>query len=175
MCPKMFALSLLLLATTAYAEQCSLSESVGELLQTCRQVKNCPDSTWVKNLESGSCYKLVKEKKAYSEAKSKCAEMGAHVVSFNTMEEYGFVWQYVFKQTSPYQQFFIGLNRVSGGWQWEDGTSMSLPSAAFWQKDEPNNSGGAENNVHIYSNSNANDVRGSNKYYFVCEKNILAA
>ncbi|XP_071490175.1 hepatic lectin-like [Diadema antillarum] len=174
MCPKMFVLSLLLLATTAYAEQCSLSESVGKLLQTCREVKDCPNG-WVKNTESGSCYKLVKTKKTYSAAKSTCQQSDAQVVSLNTMEEYGFVWQYVYDQAKPYQQFWIGLKRVGGGWRWEDGTSMSLPSAAFWQKNEPNNSGGAENNVHMYSNSNANDVRGTNKYYFVCEKKILAA
>ncbi|XP_072179376.1 hepatic lectin-like [Diadema setosum] len=122
------------------------------------------------NTESGSCYKLVKTEKTYSAAKTTCEQENAHVVSLNTEEELSFVYQYVSNEVNPFKTFWIGLTRVSGGWLWEDGTSLNISSSTFWADGEPNNAGNQENNAQMNIGSKVNDIHGSRSFYFVCEK-----
>ena len=101
-------------------------------------------------------------------AKLWCERMArnSHLVKIETEEENDFLVE----NFSGYTSWF-GANDIQneGSFRWTDGSPVVFTS---WGYDEPNNSGGAENCVHIYKDKSNmwNDARCTYKFFFICER-----
>ncbi|XP_053532264.1 macrophage mannose receptor 1 [Ictalurus punctatus] len=121
-------------------------------------------------------YHFVNENKTWSEAQTYCREHYNDLASINDMGEMKKLNSTLKKETA--KQAWIGLQRKgTGKWLW------SLPDQTFyvnggtyrnWNYGEPNNNGGHEFCVEMFSNSGLwNDVNCETLIAFVCyeEKN----
>ncbi|XP_062572852.1 perlucin-like [Saccostrea cucullata] len=69
--------------------------------------------------------------------------------------------------------YFIGGKKSSSGnWTWKDGTQMNQ---TFWDQDEPDNSGGKEDYLHIWYRNDTylwNDISCDRNIYggYICQK-----
>ena len=85
-----------------------------------------------------------------SDAQSKCQQMGGDLAIIRSDHENQFIFNLV-KRTSglPVWGVWIGLRRKSdGNFEWVDGTPVKYSS---WNSGEPNNMGGREDCVVMFS------------------------
>ncbi|XP_078357179.1 C-type lectin domain family 4 member D-like [Oculina patagonica] len=97
------------------------------------------------------CYTFHDVDSTWEDARKACRAMGAHLVTFETTEEWNnvrkFIREKVDKGDSDYVHWYIGLRNESGTWRWvgegTPGVSITEDDPR-WQLDEPNTSSGSE-------------------------------
>ncbi len=114
----------------------------------------------------GNTYAFYEDEKymSWSDAKAFCEQKGGHLATINSPEEQAFL-----KNTYPGTAGWIGGYRDGETWMWVTGESFEFTS---WKVDEPNNSGGNERCLHLYTEMNWNDLPNEDKVYhsgFYCE------
>lgn len=71
---------------------------------------------------------------------------------------------------------WIGYELISGSWRWVDGGSTN-PATTEWKQGEPNNAGGRETVVHIWSSDATkilmNDLPTSERKFYICEVKVI--
>uniref|UniRef100_A0A0M3IJV6 C-type lectin domain-containing protein n=1 Tax=Ascaris lumbricoides TaxID=6252 RepID=A0A0M3IJV6_ASCLU len=90
----------------------------------------CPEN-WVLFKSTKSCYKVVRGIYEYKQASGKCRSENAYLASITTRAETDFVNALFGKN----EMYWIGLNKFSGKWEWEDGTTLNYTN---WREGEPN-------------------------------------
>ncbi|XP_072227255.1 ladderlectin-like [Leuresthes tenuis] len=126
----------------------------------------CPESWYSFN---GRCYKYISTKMTWIDAELHCVSQGANLVSIHSRKEENFV-KHLIRSFDPAERVkWIGLTdcQKNGAWLWSDGSKFDFK---FWNKGQPNNSGGSQDCVQTNwgKNKKWNDVKCSNKYAFVC-------
>ncbi len=109
-------------------------------------------------------YIFVETQCTWEEAKVKCEEMGGHLVTIQDADENEFVRGFV-----GVNSVWIGANDIDteGTYVWITGEEFNYTN---WASGEPNNSGGIEDYIMIYSSSGLwNDTTATHTAYFVCE------
>lgn len=106
-------------------------------------------------------YQIFDEELTWVEAKSKCEEMGGHLVTITSQEEQEFVQTLL--ENGQKRQYWIGL-KTDGDVAWVTGEEYSFSN---WDKGEPNGNrrsdGEREHYVHIYNVANP-AVSGSKRF-----------
>ena len=64
---------------------------------------------------------------------------------------------------------YIGLYRSGNWFKWVDGSALTY---SFWSSGEPNNHGGKENVVEMWSSGKWNDITSSSKRHYMCEYSL---
>ena len=101
----------------------------------------------VKSSASGSavndCYTFHDFDSTWNEARNACREMGAHLVTMETTDEWnkvkGFLADKV-TETGSYTHYYIGLRKESGTWKWTEAGSPGVTVAtddSRWQTGQP--------------------------------------
>ncbi|NXJ85344.1 MRC2 protein, partial [Trogon melanurus] len=82
-----------------------------------------------------NCYRLVREKKSWQEAKKTCLRSGGDLVSIHTLSELEFVTKQIKQDV---EELWIGLNdlKLQMNFEWSDGTPVRF---TYWHPFEPNN------------------------------------
>ncbi|XP_077117582.1 asialoglycoprotein receptor 1-like isoform X1 [Ranitomeya variabilis] len=128
----------------------------------------CP-SGWTQNLLS--CYLYSFEGRSWEDSKKICEAKQAHLLVINSEEEQNFVFG-----ITKGKYTWIGLTDVSGNWKWVDGTKYdSTPKN--WLPGQPDEYfghglGGGEDCAHLHQNGQWNDDHCSQRYRYICEKNL---
>lgn len=113
-----------------------------------------------------AAYLLCEGPKTWDEARAFCKARGADLVVVESEEENEFL------TASGLPATWIGLSdtETEGTFLWVDGDA---PASAFWNADEPNDSGGAEDCAGIFTSGDSagtwNDFDCSSERAFVCE------
>ena len=99
-----------------------------------------------------------------------CNLAGGHLASAHSKEEIGFIQRL---DNSSDEILFIGGIRDGNVFKWIDGTLFDFDN---WGPTEPNNLGGNENCLHIYTSlemsvyNTFNDIDCNRKASFICKK-----
>ena len=90
-----------------------------------------------------NCYTFHNVDSTWNEARDACRDMGAHLVTMETTDEWnkvkGFLANKV-KEPGSYTQYYIGLRKESGIWKWTEAGSPGVTVAADdsrWQPGQP--------------------------------------
>ena len=91
-----------------------------------------------------NCYTFHDVDSTWNEARDACRDMGAHLVTMETTDEWnkvkGFLADKV-TETGSYTHYYIGLRKESGSWKW---TEVGVPGVTVakddsrWQRGQPN-------------------------------------
>nr|XP_054754512.1 CD209 antigen-like protein E [Lytechinus pictus] len=150
----------------ADAQECSLRESVGALLESCSALTatQCPDG-WERSKKTGSCYYYLQEEMSWNNARTDCRNMGGELASLTNREEIGFVQDYILSiiGSASWKNVWIGIIRDGNKWRWLDGSELAIPAKAFWYPGEPNNASGGENIGELYASGLINDESQTKK------------
>ncbi|XP_058262267.1 CD209 antigen-like protein A [Hemibagrus wyckioides] len=116
---------------------------------------------------SSSFYYFSTVEKGWTDSREDCLKKGSDLVIIRSSEEQ----EYIIKQLGE-KKAWIGLNyNVSeSDWKWVDSSALSK---TYWAKGEPNNNGGNEQCVEIWTYTDLNgwnDVNCNNKKNWICEK-----
>ncbi|XP_054628159.1 C-type lectin domain family 4 member M-like isoform X2 [Dunckerocampus dactyliophorus] len=118
------------------------------------------------------CYMFVNEKKTWNDAKSCCIDNGGHLASVHTKVKYDFLYE-----LAGGRRTWFGGYKENNDWKWVDGSTFSLKKEgegnskdAKWAPGQPDNRGGSENCVDIFSAVGLNDLPCSVKQPFICQK-----
>ena len=89
------------------------------------------------------CYTFHDVDSTWNEARAACREMGAHLVTMETVDEWkkvkGFVKEKV-KETGSFELYYIGLHKENGAWKWIDAGSPGVTVAiddSRWRPGQP--------------------------------------
>jgi len=89
------------------------------------------------------CYTFHDVESTWNEARDACHDMGAHLVTMETTDEWnkvkGFIKEKV-KETDSFTHYYIGLQKESGMWKWTEGRSPGATVAiddSRWQSSQP--------------------------------------
>ena len=89
------------------------------------------------------CYTFHDVDSTWNEARKACREMGAHLVTMETTDEWnkvkGFLADKV-TETGSYTHYYIGLRKESGTWKWTEAGSPGVTVAtddSRWQPGQP--------------------------------------
>ena len=92
-------------------------------------------------------------------------------------EEYGCVNEIIELFPSSCFQAWIGMHKVSGQWQWSDGTSAGFTDWGSWGSvQQPDNAGGHQDCVKIgwsKSKTQWDDQTCSKNYHYICKKSTM--
>ena len=116
------------------------------------------------------CYKVFPDKKNWTLAEDFCNRAGGHLASAHSKEETGFIQQL---DNSSDDILWIGGIRDGNVFKWIDGTPFDFD---HWGPTEPNNLGGNENCMHLFTNQEMsvyntfNDIECDRKASFICKK-----
>ena len=136
---------------------------------------HCMAVIWLQNTYSsvntvsynGHTYNLYNDILTWDEAKTKCEELGGHLVTITSADEQKIVAKLIQGQTR--KGYWIGGNSNNNG-TWVNGEAFSFSN---WEPGEPNSFGGGEDSYGIYTETGTwNDWLGSNKSLglgFICE------
>ncbi|XP_061159844.1 uncharacterized protein LOC133170731 [Syngnathus typhle] len=115
------------------------------------------------------CYFFGKSK-TWSLAETDCVSRGGHLTSVLDQREGKWLMDRV-TNAMKNARTWIGLRRETSGrrWQWADGTFFS---SSFWDRGEPNDSGGQEDCVEMYPSGTWNDVPCSIDQAYVCKRSV---
>ena len=119
----------------------------------------------------GVCYKFSLDKKDWDEAEKTCNHEGAHLTSIFSDKEASFVR--CLQDASSVHKTWIGGKRSGNDFQWIDGNPFDYDN---WNTGEPDNLGGDENCIEVYSDPGQtwhdswNDVPCDVKRNYVCKK-----
>ena len=90
-----------------------------------------------------NCYTFHDVESTWNEARGACRDMGAHLVTMETTDEWnkvkGFLADKV-TETGSYSHYYIGLQKESGAWKWTEAGSPGVTVAtddSRWQSSEP--------------------------------------
>ena len=90
-----------------------------------------------------NCYTFHDVDSTWNEARDACRDMGAHLVTMETNDEWnkvkGFLAEKVAK-TGSYTHYYIGLRKESGTWKWTEAGSPGVTVAtddSRWQRGQP--------------------------------------
>ena len=90
-----------------------------------------------------NCYTFHDVDSTWDEARDACRDMGAHLVTMETTDEWnkvkGFIADKV-TETGSYNHYYIGLRKESGTWKWTEAGSPGVTLAtddSRWQSGEP--------------------------------------
>ena len=135
------------------------------------QVQTSPDVptyTW-----GNHKYQIFQEALTWDEAKSKCEELGGHLATITSEEEYNFVLSFL---PTSRELYWLGGRKSDNGevWQWITGEPFTFTK---WHKGEPNNQGQSEQCLELTNYWSAyngqwgwNDESGSYRTSgFICE------
>ena len=112
----------------------------------------------------GHSYAFYDGTMSWSDARAMCQSMGGHLVTITSAEEQAFL-----ESQYPGTTGWIGAFGDEGGWHWITGETMDF---ADWKSGEPNNQGGNEWFLHLYSGMKWNDLPNDDTTYhrgFYCE------
>ena len=90
-----------------------------------------------------NCYTFHNVDSTWNEARDACQDMGAHLVTMETIDEWNKVKGFLAKkvtETGSYTHYYIGLRRESGTWKWTGAGSPGVTVAtndSRWQPGEP--------------------------------------
>ena len=87
-----------------------------------------------------NCYTFHDVDSTWNEARDACRDMGAHLVTMETTDEWNKVKGFLAdKVTEPgsYTHYYIGLRRESGIWKWTEAGSSVATDDSRWQSGEP--------------------------------------
>ena len=91
-----------------------------------------------------NCYTFHDVDSTWNEARVACRDMGAHLVTMETTEEWnkvkGLIAEKV-KESGSYTHYYIGLRKQGGIWKWTEGETPGVTVAAEdnrWKNGEPN-------------------------------------
>jgi hypothetical protein len=112
-------------------------------------VTTCPADF---DLIDGACYRLLSSQLTWIDAEISAAGQSAHLASFATLTEHNNVFTYYRNLGRLTADVWIGLNDVSqeGVFTWSDNSTSVLRNFAA---NEPNNYGGLQNCIVVYSSS----------------------
>ena len=105
-----------------------------------------------------NCYTFHDVDSTWEEASKACREMGAHLVTLETTEEWNKLKNFIAEKVaedSSYTHWYIGLHRESGTWRW---TKRGSPDVAVarddsrWQRGQPSRGPPIEKCAEINSN-----------------------
>ena len=119
----------------------------------------------------GSCYRFSLEEKDWNEAEKICNQADAHLASIFSSEEVAFVR--CLQDSSSIHKTWIGGSRWGNTFKWIDGKAFDYEN---WNTGEPDNLGGEENCIEVYSDPGQswhdkwNDVPCDMKRNYVCKK-----
>ena len=94
----------------------------------------------------GACYKFNPDKLDWDEAERKCNQEGAHLTSIFSDKDASFVR--CLQDASSIHKTWIGGKRNGNDFQWIDGSAFDYDN---WNTGEPDNQGGVENCIEVYS------------------------
>ncbi|XP_068721164.1 snaclec A6-like [Montipora capricornis] len=90
-----------------------------------------------------NCYTFHDVDSTWDEAREACRDMGAHLVTMETTDEWnkvkGFIADKV-TETGSYTHYYIGLRKESGTWKWTEAGSPGITLAtddSRWQIGQP--------------------------------------
>merc|ERR1711872_130052 len=90
----------------------------------------CPDR-WV--VYGSHCYRMYLELHSWSDAESKCQQVGGHLASIHNYNEH----EFIFKLANNHTVWIGGSDEGNiKNWTWSDGTKWQYTN---WNKNEPNN------------------------------------
>ncbi|KAK7467835.1 hypothetical protein BaRGS_00036941, partial [Batillaria attramentaria] len=142
--------------------------------RTCDQqpVKRCPSSEWSKF--QSSCYRVVKTKLSWTEAKDDCKRRDGTLAEIGTSEENEFAKGLAKKSGGGVSVWLGGTDSSDEGtWVWD--ASRRPVQFTEWADNEPNNWKGISSNgedcleIRYNYNFKWNDVTCSLKQYHLCE------
>ena len=90
-----------------------------------------------------NCYTFHDVDSTWNEARDACRDMGAHLVTMETTDEWNKVKVYLaqkVKEAGSYTHYHIGLSKEGGTWKWTEAGSPGVTVAtddSRWQRDEP--------------------------------------
>ncbi|KAH7720926.1 C-type lectin subunit B [Aphelenchoides avenae] len=83
----------------------------------------CPDS-WRYFPTSDKCYKVMHERLTFDEAKTKCNEVGGHLASVNSREEFIFTGELAKSASEPVLRLGYRFDWHAAQWKWLDGSDQ---------------------------------------------------
>ncbi|XP_076015991.1 galactose-specific lectin nattectin-like [Genypterus blacodes] len=100
-----------------------------------------------------------------------CLRQGGNLVSLRNGAELQFLRNYVRRVSGKDKKFWAGLSDAvkEGLWLWSDGSPITYKN---WAVGEPNNWGGGEDCVEVYSTGNFNDIQCTQVRSFMCSKDL---
>ncbi len=101
---------------------------------------------------NGHIYAVFNEAYSWKEAKALCESMGGHLATITSKEENDFV-----KTLLDKNFYYIGATdeQTEGTWKWVTGEEFSYTN---WETGQPDNAGGSENFLMMYSDGIWNDL-----------------
>ena len=123
---------------------------------------------------SNACYKFNPEKKYWKTADDTCEQAGGKLTSIHSQEELDFIRMLIDSSDGSSPSTWIGGERKNEkSFGWIDYTPFDFSN---WDKPEPNNLGGNENCIEIFTapgqrkHNKFNDIRCMIKRDFICKK-----
>ena len=108
----------------------------------------------------GHKYMVFNKSKNWNDAKNYCEKLGGHLVTIDSADEQIFVQRIIKGQSNL--NYWIGLYKNgSGQWEWVDKSMFSYSNWDYdikWNNRKPDNYGGDENYVRIYSKTEEFDT-----------------
>ncbi|XP_054631036.1 C-type lectin domain family 10 member A-like [Dunckerocampus dactyliophorus] len=120
------------------------------------------------------CYLFVDEKKNWNDAKKYCIAKGGHLASVHTKTTHDFFYGLAEGRET---WTWVGGYKEGGEWKWVDGSTFNVKTYgeagskdARWAPGEPNNLGGNEGCVEIWTKGGLNDFLCYYQQPFICQK-----
>ena len=131
---------------------------------------NMDEDTFIFN---NKFYKVIKQSKSWTQAETDCKRMGGHLAMPKSEDELNFLSKIAKKY--DFKGLWLGGTDkdLEGHWKWIDGSSIVYSN---WDSNEPNNSGGNEHYMMIYTSgdhagkwNDLADTNTGNISGFICE------
>eukprot|EP00092_Neocalanus_flemingeri_P046978 GFUD01053058.1.p1 GENE.GFUD01053058.1~~GFUD01053058.1.p1 ORF type:complete len:171 (+),score=17.36 GFUD01053058.1:62-574(+) len=127
---------------------------------------NCCPTGWQKY--GTNCYKYFAAPLSWSDAESVCVLHQGWLATIESAGENGFINGIA--TTDAWIGGFRILPAVSPFWAWVDGSTLSYTN---WASGKPDNGGGNQNCVQMYTNGYWDDVGCEVRKAYVCEKRMF--
>ncbi|XP_030635697.1 C-type mannose receptor 2 [Chanos chanos] len=117
------------------------------------------------------CYAFINIKESWSEAEQRCKQVGGHLASVHSNEQYNFLRQLVWTQASENVRTWIGGTDAfkEGSWTWTDGTIWNYNN---WASGQPNNLDGKQHCLDMNFGEKWNDENCEVTLPFICRKPV---
>ena len=120
---------------------------------------------------NGNTYAYINKSMTGDEAKEYCESLGGHLVTITSAEEQEFIENTVLVSPAKGYYWLGGIKDAEGNWKWVTDEEWNYTN---WSGGEPNNSGGREKCLHLYSSTKKwNDLASDTSVYRVANFGIL--